>query len=255
MSENHLNSKQITDIKQCGKYLAEVMSIVVRNAKPGVVTKKLDDLAFSELMKRGCKPSFLDYEVKGAGSYPASLCISINDEIVHGLPSKSRFIKDEDVVSLDLGAEYKGVCTDMATTMVAGKSDKDKDKLLDTTKKSLELGIKAAKAGNKIGDIGAEIETYVLKNDFDVVRDYVGHGIGTQPHMWPQIPNFGKKDTGPTLTEGMALAIEPMVTVGSSVTKIHHDHWTVMTASGNLAAHFEHTIIIENGQPFIVTKA
>jgi methionyl aminopeptidase len=182
------------------------------------------------------------------------LCISINDEIVHGIPSRDRIVQDGDIVSLDLGAEYEGIFTDMAITLIAGKSDVEKDHLIKVTKEALYQGIEEARIGNTIGDIGAAIERYVIKNDLEVIKDYVGHGIGTKPHMWPQIPNFGKPGSGPKVVEGMALAIEPMTTVGNSSTMVQNNRWTVKTKSGSYAAHFEHTVLIENGKPLIVTE-
>lgn len=253
MNENVLTFSQIVSIKKCGRFLAQTMDIVKKAVKVGITTKELDDIAENELKKRDCKPAFLNYYVPGNGHYPASLCVSINEEIVHGLPDITRKIQQGDVVSLDLGAEYDGIYTDMATTVIAGTADAGKSRLLDITSKSLEIGIKQAVEGNHIGDIGHAIEEYTLENDFEVIKEYVGHGIGTAPHMWPQIPNFGKKGSGPKILEGMALAIEPMTTSGNAETKLHSDKWTVKTANGAIAAHFEHTIIIENSQPVIVT--
>lgn len=254
MNENVLNKEQLKDIKTCGQYLSETLEIVSKSVKAGIATKELDIIAEEELRKRGCTPSFLDYFVEGCGRYPATLCVSINEEIVHGIPSHHRSIKDGDVVSLDIGAEYHGIHTDMAVTIVAGKSDPEKDHLVLVAKEALIRGIEQAKAGNTIGNIGYAIETYVAKNDLEVIRDYVGHGIGTKPHVWPQIPNFGKPGSGPKIIEGMALAIEPMVTSGDASTAVHSDNWTVRTRSGSYAAHFEHTVIIEDGKPVVVTK-
>ena len=257
MNENVLNSEQIKDIKECGKYLSQVMEITAQSVKIGVSTKELDTIARTELEKRGCRPSFLNYYVEGAGHYPFSLCVSINEEIVHGLPTEHRLIKDGDIVSLDLGAELRGICTDMAVTVAAGDAKKLPSAvlhLISVTKASLYEGIKMAQVGNNIGDIGFAVENYVLLNKLDVIKDYVGHGIGTKPHMWPQIPNYGKKGSGPKIVEGMALAIEPMVTAGDVSTSVHSNNWTVSTESGLNSAHFEHTVIIENGRPVIVTK-
>lgn len=254
INENVLNREQIKNIKVCGKFLAETLEIVVKHVKVGTNTKELDEIAESELRKRGCVPAFLNYYVPGCGTYPASLCVSINDEIVHGIPSTKRIIEDGDVISLDFGAEYKGVFTDMATTVIAGKASKEDLHLLKITQESLEKGIAAIKLNGRIGDIGHAVETYVLNNGLEVIRDYVGHGIGTKPHMWPQIPNFGHAGTGPKIIEGMALAVEPMVLNGDETTEVLDDNWTVVTASGTNAAHFEHTIIIENGKPVVVTR-
>jgi methionyl aminopeptidase len=191
--------------------------------------------------------------VKGSGSFPASLCISVNDEVVHGLPTE-RVIKDGDVVSLDLGAIYNGMCTDMAVTVAVGEVDTNIKKLISVTRDSLNLGISEAKAGNFIGDIGNAVQTYAEKNKFGVVRDLVGHGIGVEPHMQPSIPNFGKKGSGAEIVEGMALAIEPMLTEGNYNVKVGRDGWTVLTRDGSIAAHFEHTIVIVGGKPLVVTQ-
>lgn len=258
MNENVLNHEQIVAIKKCGKYLSQVLDIVVSNIKPGISTKSLDLIAKEELKKRGCTPSFLNYFIEGVGHYPASLCVSINDEIVHGLPTHQNIVKEGDIVSLDLGANFSGVCTDMAVTVIAGEKDEIEPKmsqLVEVTKEALIKGIKAAKIGNTIGDIGFAVEQYVLDHDLVVIKDYVGHGIGTKPHMWPQIPNYGKSGSGPKIIEGMALAIEPMVTLEDAATIVHSNNWTVKTANGLNAAHFEHTVVIENGKPVIVTRS
>lgn len=257
MNENVLNKEQIAIIKKCGRYLSEAIKIVSENVKSGISTQQLNTIAQQELEKRGCRPSFLNYYVAGVGHFPASLCVSINDEIVHGLPTSHRLIKKGDIVSLDLGAELSGICTDMAVTVVADVDSEipsDVKHLVSVTETSLYEGIKSAKAGNNIGDIGFAVESFVLANNLNVIRDYVGHGIGTKPHMWPQIPNYGKKGSGPKIIEGMALAIEPMVTAKNVATVLHPNNWTVKTVSGLNAAHFEHTVIIEDGQPVIVTK-
>lgn len=251
---NILTKEQIKNIKICGKYLNESLTEAVKAVKPGVSTKYLDEIAEKELRKRGCKPSFKNYYVPGAGKYPASLCVAVNDEIVHGIPSDKRILKEGDIISLDIGAEYEGIFTDMATTVPVGEiSDKAK-MLLESTKESLMIGITHAIAGNHIGDIGNAIENFASFRKLGVVKDYVGHGIGTQPHMAPQIPNFGTKGTGPAITENMALAIEPMLTLGREETALDSDGWTVRTYDGSLSAHFEHTVIIENGKPVIVTQ-
>lgn len=253
INENILNDTEVISLKKSGRCLAKAMLKIQEAIKPGITTKELDQIAESELNDQGCVPSFLNYYVEGSGYYPASLCISINDEIVHGIPSKQRILAEGDVISLDLGAGYEGIYTDMAVTLVAGRSNPEKDHLINVTRQALANGIYAAKSGNHIGDIGERIESYVLGEGLEVIRDYVGHGIGRQPHMWPQIPNFGKKGKGPTICENMALAIEPMVVVGDSSTRVLENRWTVATTSGGLAAHFEHTIIIKNGKPVIVT--
>lgn len=253
MKENVLTKQQLIDIKICGKFLADAMRQAVLAAKPGVITIELDKIAEKTLLSHGCKPSFKNYYVAGNGSYPASLCVSINNEIVHGIPSEKIVLKEGDLLSLDLGAEYKGVCTDMAVTVPVGRISKEAQELIEYTQLSLQEGINQAKIGNKIGDIGHSVEKYADSKNLGIIREYVGHGIGAEPHMWPQIPNFGRSGTGPEIEEGMALAIEPMLTLGGETTTIAKDGWTVKTADGSLAAHFEHTVIIENGKTIIVT--
>lgn len=250
---NVLNGKEIENLKVSGKILKDSLNEVKNAIKPGISTLELDKIAEDAIVRQGAIPSFKDYEVKGSGSFPASLCISVNDEVVHGLPTE-RVIKDGDVVSLDLGAIYNGMCTDMAVTVAVGEVDTNIKKLISVTRDSLNLGISEAKAGNFIGDIGNAVQTYAEKNKFGVVRDLVGHGIGVEPHMQPSIPNFGKKGSGAEIVEGMALAIEPMLTEGNYNVKVGRDGWTVLTRDGSIAAHFEHTIVIVGGKPLVVTQ-
>jgi len=251
---NILSQDQIKLMRKSGQILASVMKEVSALVKPGISTDKLDDVAKKLILNAGATPSFLNYEVAGVGKYPASLCVSINSEIVHGLPRKSKVLTEGDIVSLDLGVSYKGICTDMAVTLPVGKITKDAQRLIDVTKECLGLAISKAKAGNHIGAIGEVVEGCAYKNSFGVVRDLVGHGIGAQPHMDPQIPNFGKNSDGPVIKEGMALAIEPMITFGDYHIKSGNDGWTISTKDGSLAAHFEHTVVIINNRAEIVTK-
>lgn len=250
--ENILNKEEIRLIKKCGKILSESLFEVKKAVKPGITTFRLDEIAYYEIKKRGGEPSFKDYEVKGIGCFPATLCVSINDEVVHGLPSE-RVIQEGDIVSLDIGAKYMGIYTDMAVTVPVGEISKIAQKLIETTKKCLAIGISKAKAGNRIGDIGFAVQEYAEKNGFGVVRDLVGHGIGREAHMMPHIPNFGDMDSGPVIKEGMALAIEPMLTEGNYNINVKSDGWTVATSDGSLSAHFEHTVVILDGKPVIVT--
>ena len=248
-----LDKNQITDIKICGRILRAALLETADNCKAGISTLKLDEIAENAIIKAGARPSFKKYFVAGVGEFPSALCISINDEIVHGLPDENRILKNGDIVSLDLGAEYHGIYTDSAVTVPVGKVEPELLRLIDTTKASLQLGIKEAKAGNRIGDIGAAVETKAKADGFAVIRDYVGHGIGTKPHMPPQIPNFGDSGVGNEIVEGMALAIEPMVVTGSPETFVDDNGWTVKTADKSMAAHFEHTVVIIDGKPVIVT--
>lgn len=250
--KNILNKEEIVLIKICGKILKDCLFEVEQSIKPGITTKKLDEIAFRAIKKRNAKPSFLGYEVKGAGSFPSTLCVSANNEVVHGLPSE-RILREGDIVSLDIGAKYKGLYTDMAITVPVGEISKKAEELINTTKKCLQIGIKEAKAGNHIGNIGHSVQKCAEKKGFGVVRDLVGHGIGRDAHLLPHIPNFGDQDSGPIIEEGMALAIEPMLTEGNYNIQIQTDGWTVATKDNLLSAHFEHTIVIEKGKPVIVT--
>jgi len=249
---NILDKEEIKSIKICGKILRESLDEVKSAVKPGVSTLRLDEIAYYAIKKRGAEPSFKGYEVKGAGTFPSTLCVSINDEVVHGLPSE-RVLEEGDIISLDIGARFQGVCTDMAVTVGVGEISDEAEKLMKVTKECLMLGIREARIGNRIGDIGFAVQQHAEKNGFGVVRDLVGHGIGREAHMAPHIPNFGDKGKGPIIEEGMALAIEPMLTVGDYDVTVKNDGWTVVTCDGSFSAHFEHTVIITNRKPVIVT--
>lgn len=250
-----LSKDDINNLKICGKILSESLNETVSLVKPGISAEYLNNFAEKQLRNSGARPSFLNYGSHGGKPFPASLCVSINDEIVHGIPLKDKIIRQGDIVGLDLGAEYKGVCTDMAITVIAGRSKNEQDvKLLNITKESLYLAIKQAVAGKNTGDIGYEIQNYVESKGFNVVRALVGHGIGKEPHMDPQIPNFGFKGQGEELIENTAIAIEPMVTAGSYDVKTKKDGWTVVLADGKKGAHFEHTVLITGSKPLIVTR-
>lgn len=250
---NVLNIEEIEAIKVCGKILRDSLYEVRDAIRIGISTKELDQIAESAITSRGAIPSFKDYKVEGASSFPFSLCVSVNDEIVHGLPSE-RILEDGDIVSLDLGAKYKGICTDMAITVGVGRVSSENEKIMRVTKECLEKGIREAKTGGHIGDIGHEVQKYAETNDFGVVRDLVGHGIGKEAHMEPHIPNFGKSGSGPIIEEHMALAIEPMLTLGRYNVVMGDDGWTVKTKDGSVSSHFEHTIVIVGGKPLVVTE-
>lgn len=250
---NILNSDQIIAIRECGKVLSNAMKKVEKAIKPGISTLELDQIAEKSIRENGGVPSFKNYEVVGTGFYPASLCVSINSEVVHGIPTKNRFLTEGDLVSLDLGAKHKGVCTDMAATFPVGVVSEEAQKLLKITKECLDLAIKVTIVGNKIGSIGNIVMKHAQTHGFGVVRDLVGHGIGEKPHMDPAIPNYGKETDGPKIIENMALAIEPMITLGDYHVKTNPDNWTIVTADGSLAAHFEHTVIIIDGISEVVT--
>lgn len=251
--DNILSTSEISDMRICGKFLARAISQASQHAKPGISTFELNRIAEEKLLELGARPSFKNYYVAGIGNYPASLCVSINDEIVHGIPNKSRVLKDGDIVSLDLGAEYNGIYSDMALTVPVGKISDEARRLIDLTRLSLDTAILQISSGKHIGDIGSTIEEIAQRGGLGIVRDYVGHGIGRKPHLPPQIPNYAAHEKGPKIQEGMALAIEPMLTLGAEETKIKPDGWTVVTADRSLAAHFEHTVVIVDGIGEIVT--
>jgi methionyl aminopeptidase len=212
-----------------------------------VVVKDLDKIVRNEYKKRGVTPTFLGYQ-----GYPATVCISVNEELVHGIPGP-RVIQDGDLVSIDLGATYKGFVGDSAFTMGVGEITPEAQKLIDVTRESLWRGIRAATAGVRLGVISNAIGEYIESEGYGVVREYVGHGVGRQMHEEPQVPNYGPADRGPVLKKGMVLALEPMVTIGDWRTKKHSDGWTVSTLDGSLCAHFEHTIAITDGEAEVLT--
>lgn len=233
---------EIAIMRQAGSIVAQTLEKLVEAVEPGVVEKDLDKLVRREFERHKVVPTFLGYH-----GYPATVCISINEEIVHGIPG-DRVIEDGDVVSIDLGCTYKGFVADSAVTVICGNAEPKARELVDVTRGSLAAGIEQARAGSRLGAISNAIQEYVESRGYGVVREYVGHGVGRQMHEEPQVPNFGPAERGPVLKKGMVLALEPMVTVGDWRTRQLEDHWTVVTADGSLAAHFEHTIAItENG--------
>lgn len=236
------SDEEIKIMREAGRHVAEVMQELVRAVKAGVVVKDLDKIVRKEYKRRGVTPTFLGYH-----GYPATVCVSVNEELVHGIPG-DRVIQDGDVVSIDLGATYKGFVGDHAVTITVGQVPAEVQKLVEVTRESLNRGIAAAKAGERLGVISSAIGEYIESQGFGVVREYVGHGVGRQMHEDPQVPNYGSADRGPVLRKGMVLALEPMVTMGDWHTKTHADGWTVSTLDGSLCAHVEHTIAItENG--------
>lgn len=241
------SERDIDAMRQAGKIVAGVLEVLRSQLKPGMKTKELDDIAATELAKVGAIASF-----KGYRGFPASLCVSINDEVVHGIPGK-RVIKDGDIVSLDFGAIFDGFQGDSAITVGVGKTSSRAKHLMETTEAALMEGINAARDGARLGDISAAVQDYVESRGYSVVREYTGHGIGRDLHEDPQIPNFGTVGTGPELKKGMTLAIEPMVNAGDWHTRTGGDGWVVYTADGSLSAHFEHTIAITDGKPEVLT--
>jgi methionyl aminopeptidase len=248
------SEKEIDNMRQAGRIVAEILRILAEQAKPGMKTKEMDIIAEKELKKKGAESSF-----KGYRGYPATVCVSVNDEIVHGIPG-DRVLKEGDIVSLDFGAIYHGYHGDAAITVPVGKISSEARRLIDTTRDTLNVGIQAARAGAKLGDVSAAIQTYAESQGYSLVREYTGHGIGRKMHEDPQIPNttyapYGlNRGTGPVLKKGMTLALEPMLNAGGWQVRVADDQWTVLTADGSLSAHFEHTIAIDDNEPEILTR-
>jgi methionyl aminopeptidase len=240
--------EEIIKIRKSAQIVKKVLEKLKTIARAGIATLEFDLVAMEELKKYGAKPAFLGYQ-----GFPKSVCISINNEVVHGIPSDKRILKDGDIVSIDFGVEYDGYFGDAALTVPVGKISNTAKKLIDVTEKALYEGIKNAKVGNKLYDISASIQEYVEKNGFSVVRDYVGHGIGKKLHEEPMVPNFGERGTGPVLKEGMVFAIEPMVNEKGFEVKVLDNGWTVVTVDNGLSAHFEHTIAITKDGPEILS--
>ena len=239
--------EEVEIMKEGGKILARIMKDLEKNVRPGITTKELDRLAESLILKSGGRCSF-----KGYQNFPACLCTSINEEIVHALPS-NRILKEGDIISLDLGLFWKGFHSDMAITLPVGKVSPEAVRLIRVTKKALKRGIKKVRPGNTIGDIGNTIQRYVESQGFNVVRDLCGHGIGKEIHEDPQILNFGKRKSGPEIKEGMVLCLEPMVTVGNWKLKKTKDNYGYETEDGSLSCHFEHTVAVTKDGAKILT--
>lgn len=240
---------QIDKMRQAGILVAQTLDLMERLAKPGIRTIDLDAAAEEFILSKGAVPAF-----KGYMGYPATLCVSIDDEVVHGIPSDRRLTEGQ-IVSVDVGVNLDGWYGDAARTLCIGDVSADAKRLLDVTKEALKRGISQAKAGNRLGDISAAVQTYAEEHGYSVVRELVGHGIGQRMHEEPQVPNFGRAHTGPELKAGMVLAIEPMLNVGGCEVSFDADKWTVRTADGSLSAHFEHTVAITESGPEILTVA
>lgn len=246
--------EEIAVLREGGKILAKILAEVAKKVKPGVSTYELDQYAYKLIKENGGDPAFLNYRPDGhAKAYPATLCSSVNSEIVHGIPKRGIILKEGDIVSIDLGIKYKGLFTDHAVTVGVGKISKRDQKLIDDTKEALDIGIWAAQYGATTGDIGHAIESFV-HHRYGIVRELSGHGVGKKIHEDPYIPNYGKPGKGARLVPGMVVAIEPMLTTGSAHIYVSEDGYTVKTEDGSRAAHFEHTILITDGEPEILTK-
>lgn len=233
------NEHELQMMREAGKVTAAVLKLMTEIVRPGISTGELDAQAEATIRSFGATPLFLGY-----GGFPGSICASVNEEVVHGIPKKDRILKSGDIISIDTGARLDGFCSDAAVTLGVGKVSDEAQRLMDVTKKSLYKAIGQVKPGNRLGDIGNAVETFAELHNMGVVRDYCGHGIGRNMHEEPSIPNFGQKGTGPLLQAGMVLAIEPMLTAGTYRVRQLNDGWTVVTRDGSLAAHFEHTVAV-----------
>lgn len=243
------SNREIELMKEAGRIVALAHRKIAEAIAPGVSTKKLDEIAEEVIVDNGAIPSF-----KGYGGFPGSICASVNHVVIHGIPSKKIILKQGDIISIDIGANYKGYHGDSAITHAVGKISDEKQKLLDVTRQSLYEGLQFAKPNNRLSDISHAIEQYVLKHGFSVVKDFTGHGVGQKLHEDPAIPNYGDPGNGPLLRPGMTLAIEPMVNIGTYKVKILSDEWTTVTIDGKDSAHFEHTIVITEDGYTILTK-
>ena len=251
------SERELTAMRRAGRVVALMHERLRAAVVPGVTTGELDRIAREVLKEEGAEPSFLNYApVPGITPYPGVICSSLNEEIVHGIPGK-RVVQNGDLVKLDVGAVIDGFHGDAAATVIAGEGTEKTRALVEATRRSLEIGIEAAQSGARIGDIGAAIEDFILSRpqgfEYELVREYTGHGIGRRLHEPPQIPNYGPAGRGPVLKPGMTIAIEPMVNIGGWETTVLDDEWTVVTADGELSAHFEHTIAITESGPEILT--
>lgn len=248
---------EIELLREGGKRLASILARLAAEAQAGVSSRFINDLAERLIREGGDEPVFLGYTPDGADRpYPAAVCVSVNDEIVHGIPNeREKIFKEGDIVGLDIGLSHKGMVVDTAVTVPVGTVDSKAEALLQATKEALSVGIAAAVGGGKIGDIGAAIETFVKPHGYGIVRELAGHGVGYAVHEEPYVPNYGKKNTGPKLVPGMVIAIEPMLNEGVAEVLLDEDGYTYRTADGKRSAHFEHTILITDGPAEILTKA
>ncbi|MBC7342805.1 MAG: type I methionyl aminopeptidase [Clostridia bacterium] len=247
------SSREIALMREAGRLVAQTLEVIGRAIKPDVTTEELDQIAEEFITGHGAIPSFKGYRSRGMPvPFPASICASINEEVVHGIPSL-RKLKDGDIISIDIGVILNGYQGDAAATFAVGDIDDERRRLLEVTQEALRRGIDQARNGHRLSDISHAIQTYVESQGFSVVRDFVGHGIGRDMHEDPQIPNFGPPGRGPRLRPGMTLAIEPMVNMGTYEVIVRPDQWTVVTADGLCSAHFEHTVAVTDDGPVILT--
>lgn len=242
------SENEIMLMRHAGKILYETLEMLKEHTKNGVTTKQLDEIAYKYITKQKAKPSFLNYN-----GFPASICASVNNEIVHGIPG-GRILEDGDIISIDVGVCYKGYHADAARTFAVGKVSKDAQRLIDVTKESFYKGIEFAKAGNRLGDIGHAIQAFVEENGYSVVRELIGHGVGANLHEDPDVPNYGQAGKGMRLVKGMTIAIEPMVNAGGYEVRRLKNGWTYVTRDNTLSAHYENTVLITDGECEIITK-
>lgn len=243
------NTDQLAYMREAGKITGEALSLAGEAVRPGISTYELDTMIRKCIEKHGAKPSFLGY-----GGFPGSACISINDQVIHGIPSKKAILKDGDIVKIDVGAFYRGYHGDSARTFPVGEISEEAKRLIEVTKESFYRGVAQIGDGARIGDIGSAIDSYVRENGYSVVRKYIGHGVGRELHEDPEVPNFGTPGRGPRLCAGMVIAIEPMVNVGTHEVKELSDGWTVITADGKLSAHYEHTVAVTSNGAVLLTE-
>ena len=243
------NPQQIKEMMEAGRITGEALLVARENIREGISTYELDKIIRNHIEKSGAKPSFLGYH-----GFPGSACISINDEVIHGIPSKKRFLREGDIVKVDVGAFYKGFHGDAARTIPVGKVSEEAEKLIKVTRDSFFAGVEQFKVGNRLGDIGHAIDALVVANGFSTVKKYIGHGIGHNLHESPDVPNYGTEGRGTRLCAGMTLAIEPMVNVGVESVKEMQDGWTVKTADGKLSAHYENTVALTSDGPIVMTQ-
>lgn len=242
-------SRELSIMREAGKISQKALRLAGEAVEPGISTWEIDRIIREYIEKSGAKPSFLGY-----CDYPASACISVNDVVIHGIPSKGQILKSGDIVSIDVGAIYEGFHGDNAWTFPCGKVNEEAQRLMDTTRESLFIGIEKAVSGNRVGDIGSAVQEYVEARNYSVVREFVGHGVGAKLHEDPSVPNYGTSGRGVRLLPGMTIAIEPMVNQGDCKVKVLNDGWTTKTVDGKLSAHFEHTIAITPNGPVILTE-
>jgi methionyl aminopeptidase len=245
--------KEIDLIRESCRIVAETLQLLKAHVKPGISTLELDKIAEDYILSNNSIAAFKGYSQAGSFDFPGSICASIDEEVVHGIPASDRILKDGEIISLDVGVLKNGYFGDAALSVAVGSISDEKKRLMDVTEKSLYIGIEEAKLDNYVHDISSAIQEYVEENGFSIVRDLSGHGVGKFLHEDPSVPNFGKKGTGARLRKGMTIAIEPMVNMGGYEVRTNSDGWTVLAVDGLPSAHFEHTILISNGKPEILT--